>query len=210
MRDSDALLRLRSLGFPVPSVSQYKCMMRTPSLFDVSGVAIPDPLPVEQLHCEIRNRGWATTKVCSRSIVNDAIEFAGPDQMVAGVRVSQLFQDIVSDIEPFILRAKFGYMRPRPCQLGYMLSIRDSRFPVQPESPSYPSGRVFYAYLLHHIARRQNAILVASRMLEFAKVVHLSVLEHRENYTSDCIVSRELAKQVALRFNADRLERCQC
>jgi hypothetical protein len=207
MRDSDALLRLRSLGFPIPSVEQYKRMKQSPRLFDVSGLVIPEPQPVERLPGEIRRRGRASTGICSRSIVKRAIESAGAERSLMGAPVSQLFQDIVCDIEPFMLQAKYRFMRPRPCQLGYMLAINEARFPVEHESPSYPSGRVFYAYLLHHIARRQGDTLVALRLWEFARVVERSVVEHRENYTSDCFVSRELAKQVALRFVADRVSR---
>lgn len=185
------------MGFPVPSAEQVARMRQQPALFRMNAIEIPEPQPIETLCGQISFCRRPTTPLCERSIVDGAIQVAGEGATIAGFPVAQLFRAVVDDLEPFVLSAKYRFERPRPAQIAYMLSLGESWFQVVPESPSYPSGRVLHAHLLHHIARRFRDDAMAARLLKFAKQVERSLIEYRENYPSDFPASRDAAEKLA-------------
>lgn len=66
-----------------------------------------------------------------------------------GLEVSGWVNQIIADLEPFVLKLKYKFQRPRPHQLAPV--FKASLFPESLDNvttPSYPSRTVFFSFLI--------------------------------------------------------------
>lgn len=66
-----------------------------------------------------------------------------------GLNVTEVFQEMVNETKPLLLKLKYAFQRPRPYTLAHY--YKQSVFPILATSalsPSYPSGHVFQTTLL--------------------------------------------------------------
>lgn len=76
-----------------------------------------------------------------------------------GIDVESLCSEIINDLRPLIIRLKYFYQRPRPKQIAqyYKLSL----FPFNSfsaDTPSYPSGHTFEAYVILNVISNKYPI----------------------------------------------------
>lgn len=193
-------------GMGAISPEHRKQMSRKSELIQIAPESLPViPFPAND-SMETQNELTALTKV---RVSKSDLEFmkvtdtdiAAPFAEYAeknGLRFPKSVMDrIMSDAVPFILELKYTYNRPRPFKLAYMYGIELDPYPSKTaDTPSYPSGHAFQAYLLSYVI---GAIYPehAKALEAISKRVGQSRVNMKVHFQSDIEAGRVFAKLAA-------------
>lgn len=113
-----------------------------------------------------------------------------------GYDLSALFEEIIQDTEPMLLKLKYKYQRPRPHVLAAYL--KKSVFPdstANSKSPSLPTGHVFFMTLL-----TETLGSIEPTMFDDLSKLLIDISEqrlfYRLNYPSDNDIAMDFARRI--------------
>jgi hypothetical protein len=113
-----------------------------------------------------------------------------------GADISPMFQEIIADTMPLLLKLKYKHQRPRPYMLAYY--YKQSIFPktsISALSPSFPSGHIFQLTLLVETLGNKQP-----KLYDQLHTILSDNYEHRlfygVHYPSDLDAARTLAMMI--------------
>lgn len=115
-----------------------------------------------------------------------------------GLEVRQDYLDaLVREAVPLLLALKFQYGRPRPKKLAFMYGLDFKPYETKTaDSPSYPSGHAFQAYLLAYVLGTKYPAH-ANRLERIAERVGQSRMDLGLHFPSDVEAAKVFAFQAA-------------
>jgi hypothetical protein len=113
-----------------------------------------------------------------------------------GIDVEDVFEEILSDINPLIAKLKTHFNRPRPYQLANYYQLKLFPFDsFSSNSASFPSGHAVQAYVFMNVIGNLNP-----HLYKFSKSIIDDVFESRINlglhYSSDIDFSKEVGEKI--------------
>jgi PAP2 superfamily len=115
-----------------------------------------------------------------------------------GLEVPEGYLDaLVREAVPLLLTLKFQYGRPRPGRLAFMYGIDFKPYETKTaDTPAYPSGHAFQAYLLAYVLGRSYPAH-ANRLERIAERVGQSRMDLGLHFPSDVETAKVFAFQAA-------------
>jgi hypothetical protein len=115
-----------------------------------------------------------------------------------GLEVQDGYLDaLVQEAVPLLLSLKFQYGRPRPKQLAFMYGLDLKPYDTRTaDTPSYPSGHAFQAFLLAYVLGRKY-LAHANRLERIAMKVGQSRMDLGVHFPSDVETAKVFAFQAA-------------
>jgi hypothetical protein len=110
--------------------------------------------------------------------------------------ISELYNEVASDVDPIILKLKFNFQRPRPKTLAfyYKMKLVSLEEPKQ-ETPAYPSRTVVLGSLICRIVGNREP-----KLYDRSKMVIDDIMSSRtyigSNYGTDVDFADKLTKEI--------------
>ena len=110
--------------------------------------------------------------------------------------VSNLINDLNTDITPLLIKLKYFYQRVRPMQLAYLFEMKLYPYSSKTvDSPSYPSGHALQARIFCEVLGNKYPIYY-TQLMQLAEDISNSRIMLGVHYPSDCDFSKYIASVI--------------
>ena len=206
MNTVDAIRFLAGMGMAVPLPEDRDAMAVYSPLVPIVAAQLPTmPYPAND-SLEVQSELAYLVKLQGKKPVTDFDKLVDEDLIAPFVTYAKehgldvergYLSDLIRSALPIILDLKYRYARPRPKQLAFMYGVDLKPYPSKTaNSPSYPSGHSFQAYLIAYVLGSRYPAH-AGRLEAIAQQIGQARACMGLHFPSDLEAGRAFAKIVA-------------